>query len=45
MLFFESSVYQHTDNDTEEIIFDKLDSMFGEIRSFEERVAQAWSEL
>ena len=45
MLFFKSSVYQHTDDDTEGLLFSQLDSMFKEIRSFEEQVEVEWGKL
>ena len=42
-LYFKSSKYQNTDDDTAEGISRQLDIMFTEIQDFEKNVADKWS--
>lgn len=42
-LYFKSSKYQNTDDDTAEGIARQLDIMFTEIQDFEKSVADKWS--
>ena len=42
-LYFKSSKYQNTDDDTAEGIARQLDIMFTEIQDFEKNVADKWS--
>lgn len=44
-LFFMSSKYSHTDDDTPEIISKQLDNMFEEVKSFEQKVSNAWDSI
>lgn len=41
-LYFKSSKYQNTDDDTADGIARQLDIMFAEIQEFEENVASKW---
>ena len=41
-LYFKSSKYQNTDDDTSESIAKQLDIMFAEVQEFEKDVAQKW---
>ena len=42
-LYFKSSKYQNTDDDTAEGIARQLDIMFAEIQEFEKNVASKWN--
>ena len=42
MLFFKSSVYHNTDEDTPETIFKQLDRMFSEVNAFENSIYEKW---
>ena len=42
-LYFRSSVFQNDDDDTKEVIFSQLESIFEEIHSFESDVSSKWS--
>ena len=42
-LYFKSSKYQNTDDDTSEGIERQLDIMFAEVQDFEKSVADKWN--
>lgn len=41
-LYFKSSKYQNTDDDTSEIIMKQLDDMFEEVKGFEVKISNLW---
>lgn len=43
MLYFQTSTFQHTDEDTEKSLFLQLDTLFAEIQAFENKVSEEWT--
>ena len=43
-LYFQSSEYENTDEDTAEIVNQQLENMFAEIQEFEKKIAEKWND-